>query len=147
MATSTKGTNSRTSRANNANTSSSANDTSAVSQEAGTGTIANVLDDGELVRRGVTIRRPLEDVRRAWSSADIEGDVEFREAPGDLGTEVRVTARGDRQSALKEVIGAWKSDDPGDSLSTQLRQFKGLLETGEVATTIGQPSGREAKDE
>jgi uncharacterized membrane protein len=110
------------------------------------GTVADILDDGDRVRRGVTIRRSIDDVRRAWSSADIDGDATFSEAPGDLGTEVRVTAASDRQSAFKEIVGAWKSDDPGDSLSTQLRQFKALLETGEVATTKGQPSGREATD-
>jgi hypothetical protein len=111
------------------------------------GTVANVRDDGELVRRGVTIRRSIEHVRRAWAGAGIEGDVEFDEAPGGLGTEVRVTAPASHQSALKEIVGAWRSDDPGDSLSTQLRQFKAVLETGEVATTKGQPSGREAKSE
>ena len=112
--------------------------------EARTSTSADILDDGDLVRRGVTIRKPINEVRRAWESAGIAGTVDFKMAPGTLGTEVRVTAPRDQQSALKEIVGAWTSDDPGESLSTKLRQFKAQLETGEVATTIGQPSGREA---
>jgi hypothetical protein len=111
------------------------------------GAVADVLDDGKLIRRGVTIRRSVDEVRAAWNAAGIQGDAVFAEAPGDLGTEVRVTAPGDRQNALKEIVNAWKSDDPGESLSTQLRKFKAQLETGEVATVIGQPSGREAIDE
>jgi uncharacterized membrane protein len=113
-------------------------------EEARNSTSADILDDGTLVRRGVTIRRAIEEVRGAWASAGIAGTVDFKPAPGELGTEVRVTAPRAQQNALKEVIGAWTSDDPGESLSTKLRQFKARLETGEVATTIGQPSGREA---
>ena len=110
------------------------------------GTTADILDDGDMVRRSVTIRRPLADVRSAWQTAGIGGEPRFSEAPGDMGTELRVTAPRDQQSALKEIIGAWTSDDPGDSLSTKLRELKARLETNEVATTKGQPSGREAKD-
>jgi hypothetical protein len=113
-------------------------------EEARNSTSADILDDGTLVRRGVTIRKPLEEVRRAFASAGIPGTVAFKTAPGDLGTEVRVTAPREQQNAVKEILGAWTSDDPGESLSTQLRQFKAQLETGEVATVIGQPSGREA---
>ena len=105
---------------------------------------ADIHDDGDTVRRSVTIRRPRTEVERAWRDAGIAGDAQFSDAPGDLGTELRVTAPREAQNALAEIIGAWKSDDPGESLSTQLRKFKGQLETGEVATTLGQPSGREA---
>ena len=107
---------------------------------------ADIHDDGDTVRRSVTIRKPLAAVRKAWDGALIPGEARFDEAPGDLGTEVRVTAPKDQQSALKEIIGAWTSDGPGESLSTRLRQFKAELETGEVATTHGQPSGLEATD-
>jgi hypothetical protein len=109
------------------------------------GRTADVHNDGDTVRRSVTIRRPQPEVRRAWESAGIPGDAQFDAAPGDLGTELRVIAPRDQQSALKEIIGSWTSDDPGESLSTRLRQFKAQLETGEVATTHGQPSGREAQ--
>ncbi len=64
------------------------------------GTTANVHDDGDLVRRSVTIRRPLEDVRSAWNAAGITGDAQFSPAPGALGTEVRVTAPSGRHSIV-----------------------------------------------
>jgi hypothetical protein len=105
---------------------------------------ADIHDDGDTVRRSVTIRQPLEVVRRSWPSAGIGGEATFEPAPGNLGTEVHVTSGKEHQNALKEIIGAWRSDDPGESLSTRLREFKAQLETGEVATTHGQPSGREA---
>jgi hypothetical protein len=106
---------------------------------------ADFHDDGDTVRRSVTIRRPMDEVRQAFESAGIRGDVTFASAPGDRGIEVRVTAPRDAQSTFKEIIGAYKSDEPGGSLSTALRQLKAKLETGEIATTHGQPSGREAK--
>src|ERR1700759_4725449 len=98
--------------------------------EARNSTSADILDDGALVRRGVTIRRPIEEVRRAWDSAGIAGTADFKPAPGELGTELRVTAPREQQNAVKEILGAWMSDDPGESLSTRLRQFKARLETG-----------------
>jgi uncharacterized membrane protein len=107
---------------------------------------ADVYQDGDTVRRSVTIRRPQNEVKQAWNSAGITGTVSFATAPGDRGTEVWVIASRDSQNALHELIGAYKSDDPGASLHQALRDFKARLETGEVATTHGQPSGREALD-
>jgi uncharacterized membrane protein len=106
---------------------------------------ADFHEDGATVRRSVTIRRPLSEVKKAWRSAGISGEAEFSPAPGELGTEVWVVAPREQQSALKEIVGAYRDDDPGESLSTKLRQFRARLETGEIATTHGQPSGREAR--
>jgi hypothetical protein len=147
MATATETSSRKTTKATRTDDDAKLQTNSTSSTPERVGEIANVLDDESLVRRGVTVRRSVDEVRQAWSSAGIDGNVEFRKAPGELGTEVRVTAPHDRQNALKEIVGSWKSDDPGESLSTQLRQFKAMLETGEVATTKGQPSGRESKDE
>jgi hypothetical protein len=105
---------------------------------------ADVHRDDSTVRRSVTIRRPLGEIQKVWKSAAIPGIATFSEAPGDRGTEVRVEAPREAQSAMHEIIGALKNDDPGESLSTALRQFKARLETGEVPTIKGQPSGREA---
>jgi hypothetical protein len=105
---------------------------------------ADVHRDDKTVRRSVTIRRPLVEIEKVWKAAAIPGIATFSEAPGDRGTEVRVEAPREAQSAIREIIGVLKNDDPGESLSTALRQFKARLETGEVPTTKGQPSGREA---
>src|ERR1700761_9626534 len=108
--------------------------TTTTKSSARVGAPADFHDDGDTVRRSVTIRRPMDEVKTAWKTAGLEREAQFAVAPGELGTEVRVTAPADQQSALKEIIGAWKSDDPGESLSTKLRQFKARVETGEVAT-------------
>jgi hypothetical protein len=102
-------------------------------------------DDDTTVRRSVTVRRPLADVKHLWD-ASIEGIPTFKEAPGGRGTEIHVEAPKKTQSALREIVGAYMSDDSGDSLNASLRAFKARLETGEVPTVKGQPSGREALD-
>ena len=76
-------------------------------------------------KAAITIRRPIEEVRSAWSE-HFEGteDVTFTEAPREQGTEVRV-AVGD--SELETKIA--------------LRRFKQVLETGEVVRSDGTPEG------
>jgi uncharacterized membrane protein len=110
------------------------------------GRALTVHDDGPTVRRSVTVRKPIAEVMAAWTAAKVPGDVSFAVAPGDMGTEVHVTAPRSEQSAFKEITGALMHDDPGESLSTRLRQFRARLETGEIPTTHGQPSGREKQD-
>ncbi|MEO5817915.1 MAG: hypothetical protein ABIT20_21780 [Gemmatimonadaceae bacterium] len=101
---------------------------------------ADFHEDGEMVRRSVTIRRPLADVQREWDGS-IEGVASFKEAPGDRGTEVRVLAPKESRSTLKELVGSFTGDSPGDSLTARLRAFKSRLETGEVATVHGGKDG------
>jgi uncharacterized membrane protein len=84
----------------------------------------------------------------AWRSldgadVDNEGEVEFRPAPGDRGTEVRVVLRyappGGRAAAkLAELVG----EEPGPQLDEDLHRFKQLMETGRIVTTDGQSHGR-----
>jgi uncharacterized membrane protein len=82
---------------------------------------------------------------RAVEGAMIEhtGEVEFRPAPADRGTEVRLTLHfrppgGAVGAALLRLFdGAAELKLRGD-----LKRFKQWVETGEVATTEGQPSGR-----
>jgi hypothetical protein len=105
---------------------------------------ADFHEDGPTVRRSVTVRRPRDEVERAWRAAGIPGTATFTAAAGDRGIEVRVVAPREEQSAMHEIVGAFTSDDPGSSLSSALRDFKARLEAGEAPTTKGQPSGREA---
>lgn len=79
----------------------------------------------------VTIRRPVEEVRRAWHDAGLrkqflsEGDpsdITCTEAPGDRGTEVRLTMRKGEASPV-------------------LRRFKQLVETGVLVRSDGSPDG------
>jgi uncharacterized membrane protein len=71
------------------------------------------------------------------------GVVRFEPAPGDRGTVVRIVAH---YQPLMTTTGRrfarFLHSSPDAWVREDLRRFKQLLETGEVATTAGQPSGR-----
>jgi uncharacterized membrane protein len=76
------------------------------------------------------------------------GEVRFADAPAGRGTEIRVTLTydppaGAAGAALAKVFG----EEPDQQVREDLRRFKRVLETGEVATTDGQPSGRKRGDD
>ncbi len=83
----------------------------------------------------------------AWRSlggADVDnaGSVTFRPAAGDRGTEVSVTLdyippMGKAGSLVAKLFGR----DADQMIREDLRNFKRLMETGEIPTTQGQPSG------
>jgi uncharacterized membrane protein len=71
------------------------------------------------------------------------GSVRFERAPAGRGTVVRLemeyTPRGGRIGA---ALAKFLSEAPELAVLENLRRFKQLMETGEIATTEGQPSGR-----
>jgi uncharacterized membrane protein len=72
------------------------------------------------------------------------GQGEFHPAPGDRGTVAEIhlayEAPGGRAGAmLAKIFG----EEPEIQIREDLRRFKQLVETGEIPTTEGQPSGRE----
>jgi uncharacterized membrane protein len=83
-----------------------------------------------------------------WASmpkADIDnaGFVRFRPSTGGRGTEVKVVmeyniAGGAVTAAIAKLLG----EEPENQLSEDLHRFKQFMETGEIATTEGQSSGR-----
>ena len=82
----------------------------------------------------------------AWRSLGAEvdnaGSVTFRPAPADLGTEVAVTMdyippAGKAGSWVARLFGR----DANQLVRADLRNFKRLMETGEIPTTEGQPRG------
>lgn len=87
----------------------------------------------------------------AWRSlpgADITnaGSVHFEEAPGGRGAYVKVILNynppGGKAAALfAKLFG----QEPGQLVEHNLKRLKQLIETGEIATTEGQPSGRLAE--
>jgi uncharacterized membrane protein len=115
------------------------------------------------VTEAITINQPLELVENQWNRADQlpeslrslgrsrEGAaeraiVEFRQAPGDRGTEVRVELEysprgGAIGAALAKVFGG----DPTGQLRHDLRRFKQLVETGEVVLSEGPALWRPAQ--
>jgi uncharacterized membrane protein len=83
----------------------------------------------------------------AWRSVggDIEnsGQVRFTPAPGGRGTFVSVDIEykppgGKIGAAFAKLF----REEPGMQIEDSLRSFKQIMETGEVATTKGQPAGR-----
>ncbi|MBD2070274.1 SRPBCC family protein [Leptolyngbya sp. FACHB-671] len=84
----------------------------------------------------------------AWKSvagADIDnaGSVQFKPAPGDRGTEVRVvTAYNPPAGAIGDAIATLFGENPKQQIGDDLARFKMLMEAGEIATNDGQPSGR-----
>jgi uncharacterized membrane protein len=77
------------------------------------------------------------------SSVNNSGSVEFEEAPNGRGTFVHVQIDfGNTAHALGAAIAALMGKHPEQIVNKDLRRLKALLETGEILTTEGQPSGR-----
>lgn len=85
----------------------------------------------------------------AWRSlpgsmVQSEGRVQFADAPGRKGTIITVSMRynppaGSMGAAVAKLFGK----EAGQQLRDDLRHFKQMMETGEVATVEGQSSGRD----
>ncbi len=84
----------------------------------------------------------------AWTSvegADIanSGSVHFQPAPGDRGTEVKVITTYDAPGGVVgDAIAKLFGENPKQQIGDDLARFKMMMETGEIATNEGQPSGR-----
>lgn len=84
----------------------------------------------------------------SWASvqsAEIEnsGVVQFKPAPGNRGTEVKVVREFNPPGgAIGNAIAKLFGEDPKHNLTEDLRHFKMLMEAGEIATTEGQPRGK-----
>jgi uncharacterized membrane protein len=93
----------------------------------------------------------------SWASvegADVDnsGFVRFKKAPGDVsgqatsslrGTEVKIVLEYNPPGgALGATIAKLFGEEPEQQIGDELRRFKMLMETGEIATTEGQTSGR-----
>jgi len=77
------------------------------------------------------------------STVESMGRVEFVDAPGGRGSVVRVSMRynppaGSLGAAFAKLFG----EEPNQQINEDLRHFKQFVETGEVATVQGQPTGR-----
>jgi uncharacterized membrane protein len=81
----------------------------------------------------------------AWASVenaeiDNSGFVRFQPATGGRGTEVKVVMEYNPPGgALGAAIAKLFGEEPEQQIGDELRRFKQLMETGEIATTEGQP--------
>ena len=79
------------------------------------------------------------------SDVDNAGSVHFTRASGGRGTEVRVVLKYDPPGGkVGSLVAKLFGEEPEQQIQEDLRRFKQLMETGETATTEGQPSGRSA---
>ena len=84
----------------------------------------------------------------AWKSlpgADVEnaGSVHFEPATGGRGTVVTLEVNFEPPAGIVGLtVAKLLGESPSRHTLENLRQFKQLMETGEIATTEGQPSGR-----
>jgi uncharacterized membrane protein len=87
---------------------------------------------------------------RATEEADVPnaGDVLFVRAPDGTSTEVHVTLTYDAPGgALGKALAKYFGEDPSQHLDDDLRRFKQVMETGEVARSDGAPWGKRARHE
>lgn len=94
----------------------------------------------------ITEDRPNEMI--AWRSlpgAEVHsaGMVRFQTAPGNRGTEVRVSMQYDPPAGMLGVaLAKLTGKEPSQQVDSDLRRLKQMLEAGEIATNEGQPSGQ-----
>lgn len=89
----------------------------------------------------------------AWKSlpgslVESMGRVEFKDAPAGRGTILQVSMQynpvaGSMGAAFAKLFGR----EPGQEIHEALHHFKQMMETGEIATVEGQPSGRSSAEE
>lgn len=106
---------------------------------------------------GVTVEWDAETVtdqanqRIAWrslegSQVDTTGSIEFANAPGQRGTEIRIELTYDPPAGrFGAVIASMFGHAPEQEIQEDLRRFKSIMETGEASSTHGQPHGRCAR--
>lgn len=79
------------------------------------------------------------------SDVDNAGSVRFEAAPAGRGTVVRVVLKYDPPGGtLGAAVARLFGENPEQQIDDDLRRFKQVMESGEIATTAGQPSGRAA---
>jgi hypothetical protein len=94
-------------------------------------------------KTAITVGRPRAEVERLWAehNHDIDGQVAFKDAPGDRGTEIHVELSDSGGGVLDKLKGA----EPLAKAKDELRHFKQILETGEIVRSDGAPEGEQAE--
>ena len=93
------------------------------------------------------IVKEIESAYLAWESKpgseiDNAGSVRFNPAPGRRGSEVIVTLQYIPPiGTLGALVAKLYGEEPDIQVEEDLGRFKALMETGEIPSTIGQPSG------
>jgi uncharacterized membrane protein len=100
-----------------------------------------LADEGIIhTRKVVTVGAPVDEVRERWNAFGAEWKdlttVEFRSAPKDYGTEVRVDLEYEPKfGKLGSKFEMIFRNEPGQRLEYYLRHFKQLVEIGEIVVS------------
>jgi uncharacterized membrane protein len=106
---------------------------------------------GRTVEWDAVIHSEVANERIAWrslpgSKVAHAGAVIFSDAPGGRGTEVRVELQYNPPAGpLGAVVAKLWGEEPDQQIREDLHRFKQILETGEIPTVEGQPSGRDRR--
>jgi hypothetical protein len=96
-------------------------------------------------KAAITVLGEPEEIERLWSN-QIDGQVSFRRAPGDRGTEIHVTIEhGTRGGRVGEVVDKVRGALPRAKAMDELRRFKQRVETGVLVRSDGAPEGELAE--
>jgi uncharacterized membrane protein len=101
----------------------------------------------------ITVHKPRDEVRRLWGTseyrphyiAESDASVEFREAPGDRGTEIYVEIGDPAAGKLGAIVQGLFRGAALPRVKGDLRRFKQHVETGEIARSDGVPEGEPAE--
>jgi uncharacterized membrane protein len=86
---------------------------------------------------------------KSLAGADVanSGRIDFEDAPGDRGTEVKVQISYDPPGGIfGELVAKATGTSPEAELAETLRRFKAILECGEAPIIEGQPSNQMRKE-
>ena len=103
------------------------------------------------MRTAITVNRPRDEVERRWNAADheprhineVDAAVTFADAPGDRGTEIHVSLEKGGNKLIEGVRKLIESPQFA-KVKDDLRHFKQVVETGEIARSDSTPAGEQA---
>jgi hypothetical protein len=106
------------------------------------------------VRAAITVHRARAEVQRLWETSehrpeylrDAGAAVTFTDAPGDWGTEIHIDLDHEVTGGkLGEIVSKLVATEPLAKVKDDLRRFKQVVETGEIARSEGSPEGEMAE--
>jgi uncharacterized membrane protein len=102
----------------------------------------------------ITVLGSPQEIQRRWREDGYRPDyiessdvaVEFKQAPGDRGTEIHVDLGGSASGGnLGELVRKLTGNEPLPKVKDDLRRFKALVETGVIPRSDGSPEGELAE--
>ena len=100
------------------------------------------LRQEDVAWRTMRIRAPRAKIEAAWTAAGIPGSPTFIEAPAGRGIDLSVELPKKDNDDAEHRLSPYEGGSLDERLESALWNLKATVETGEIATTAGQPSGR-----